>query len=436
MTRVSRSIRQFAAGERGAITVLNIFLSVTMLMLAGGAVDMAQLISARSQLQNAADTAAHAALYLRDTKSAADAKTGAVSLVESEMPTVAYGDVLKASDIHFGTWDPATRKFTVDETSKDGVLVTVGRDSSHGNRVASYLLKFAGVDWFNVVSQSVFVTYTRQCMREGFVADGIVDIQSNNAYYNGICLHSNAHVEVNSGNYFEDGTIVSMPDTSQIGLPSSGFSTNPGLQQALRDEAWRLRIVDKLPTIIDNMLTWGNEYQQSYIKVVTPLPAPYKTVTPADILPNTMYYFNCSQANGNFTFSAGTYSNFVLRTNCKIKFANGVVLEDALVATTNTDPKSVNGPQGVQIGKDDNCAPGGGAQVLTLGGVDVAANLAMFGGQIIATGDIGFSARADGMQGVSMISGSTISGTSNMSMALCGTGMENDLEAKYFRMAF
>ena len=65
----------------------------------------------------------------------------------------------------------------------------------------------------------------------------------------------------------------------------------------------------------------------------------------------------------------------------------------------------------------------------------MAADLRVYGGQIIALGDITFSANANGIQGASLISGQEISGTSNMDMGFCGTGMEGNYEAPYFRLA-
>ena len=89
-----------------------------------------------------------------------------------------------------------------------------------------------------------------------------------------------------------------------------------------------------------------------------------------------------------------------------------------------------------RIGRNDGCAPGGGAQLLTMGGVEFAAAMEIYGGQVIAKGDITFTANAYGVQGASLISGGTLSGTSNMAMGFCGGGgMEDNFEAEYFRLA-
>lgn len=64
-----------------------------------------------------------------------------------------------------------------------------------------------------------------------------------------------------------------------------------------------------------------------------------------------------------------------------------------------------------------------------------ASGLMVFGSQLIASGDIDFAANANGIMGASMIAGGRIDGTSNMDMGFCGSGMENNYEANYFRLA-
>ncbi len=73
--------------------------------------------------------------------------------------------------------------------------------------------------------------------------------------------------------------------------------------------------------------------------------------------------------------------------------------------------------------------------LMTLGGFKVASSLSVYNGQVLAMGDITFSANADGVKGASFISYGQIDGTSNMDMGFCrNSGMENAYRAPYFRM--
>jgi hypothetical protein len=135
------------------------------------------------------------------------------------------------------------------------------------------------------------------------------------------------------------------------------------------------------------------------------------------------------------TLEAETFKDMVIiGYGCRFSMSNGTALENMTLITTSTHDRSIDSPQGFRLGVNDNCGSGGGAQVVTWGGVRVAANLEMYGSQIIAAGPIDFAANAEGIKGASMVSGQTIDGTSNMSFGFCGTGMDNIFEAEYFRL--
>ncbi|MDH3475425.1 MAG: hypothetical protein OEM59_17225, partial [Rhodospirillales bacterium] len=114
--------------------------------------------------------------------------------------------------------------------------------------------------------------------------------------------------------------------------------------------------------------------------------------------------------------------NMVIYTDCKLKFESGVVLKDSIVATTNTDARSISGPSGIQIGDHTCGTPGGQAAILTMGGAQFGAGLNFKSGQIIAQGDVQFPANDFSIEGASVLAGGEISGTSNMTMAFCGDG--------------
>ena len=427
-----RFLNRFTVDENGGLTIFGIFIFMAMAMLAGIAVDYSNLITAKTQLQVTSDIVAHAALYNRDTKSRDDAKTAALSLINASMPGSRYGIVITEQDIVFGKYDYDTEIFTLDENSKSAVLVTTSRLRTKSNAVMSYLLQLVGSKDWEVSVQSVAVTFRPTCFREGFVANGIVDIQSNNSFMNGFCIHSNTNVSLNNNNTFESGTVVSMPDTGTIDLPGSGWELNEGLQAALRDGAYRLRIVNKLASTISSLTSYSSSLRPSYITSPTIEYRSLSKYTPADFVQGRIHILNCTSASIE---ANAVIQNVVIVANCPIALGNNVVLENAVLATTDTSSKSVKSPQGLRLGKNDNCAKGGGAQILSLGSMDFAAALEMYGSQLIADQNIAFTANANGIQGASIIAGGTIDGTSNMEMGFCGTGMENNFEAEYFRLA-
>jgi len=431
---LGRAARRFAKDADGSTTVMSLFSFITLAGVSALAIDVTHVYNKRVELQVAADMAAHAALYNRERMSAEDAKAEALALVQHSLPPEHAGHLLSADTIGFGRWEDG--EFIHDAASNSAVMVQTARTSELGNPVFSFLAQWIGQDSWDVRTNSTYVTYRPMCFREGFVAEDVVDIQSNNAYFNGFCLHSNTYVSLNSNNTFEPGTVVSMPDTADLDLPNSGFESNEGLEEALRSGAYRLRILNDIDEIFDGLREFGKDYTPDYITSSTVLSIYDRRPTTDDFAEGHITIHSCPGSKA--TIGAGSSNiliNVVIVSDCEIKFANGIQLEDVIIATTNTSATSFNSSSGLVVGRDDNCADGGGAQLLTYGGMNFASDLHMYGGQLIALKDIEFAANADGIEGASMVSGGMIDGTSNMNMGFCGAGMDDNFEVDYYRMA-
>ena len=212
---------RFSKDQRGSMTIWGLFIFLCSGILGAFALDVTTLISARTHLQVAADQAAHAAIYRRNTTDptviTTDAiKAEAIALVEATLPSGRYGgDAIEIDNITFGVYDTASDTFTANPASFEAVRAETSFRREKGNAVISFLFRLIGRDDFNVAAESIFIAYGKACVREGFVANGVVDIQSNNSFVNGFCIHSNTHVSVNQRNSYERGTIVSMPNISR-----------------------------------------------------------------------------------------------------------------------------------------------------------------------------------------------------------------------------
>ena len=439
MRRAWRQAAGFAKDQDGTTTVFGIFLFVTVLVIAGLALDVANAYRIRTHLQVAGDAAGHAALVAREFNSPSVAKARALEIADVHLPSAKFGSVLRPEDIIFGYWDEEDNDFDADPYAFNAVLVNTGRAQDRSNSVSTYLLKFAGIDGFNVRRQTVFETYRPTCFREGFVGEDIVEVTSGNRYTSGFCVHSNTHVSVNSGNDFAPGTIVSMPDRREIEMPSSGFESNPGLDTALRDGSYKIRILQRIDAIIAGVQNPSSVYYRDYITSSVPISLSRNGKNDADTFTEgRIHKIDCNSPNQNTKLHAGTVlQNVVIWTNCEMMFGEGVELRNVTIVNENTSEKSFNSASGIQIGTNDHCKEGGGAQLVTLGGIDFPAQLKMYGGQMIAAKDIAFTAEANGVEGASVISGGRIDGTSGSVMGFCGgAGMENNFEAEYFRLAF
>ncbi|MBO6852491.1 MAG: hypothetical protein JJ872_01855 [Marivivens sp.] len=437
--RIQRLIRRLATREDGGITIFGLFMFACVLMVGGIAVDISYLYSARTQLQVTTDVAAHAALHSVNFSSLdpAQAKIDALTTVEANMPKARYGEVVTAQDIVFGNYDYATRTFTPDASSDDAVAVRGRRARAASNPVSTFLLRVVGIDYFDAITQSVFVTYIPSCFREGFVANNTVDMQSNNVYTAGFCIHSNSHVEMNNDNSFADNTVVSMPSDADLVTPSSDLSGNPGLAGALDEHAYKIGVLKMLPVWMNDFAAGNTTFTPDYInaKGVISLTAPQFKAP--NIKKNRIHLVTCNGSQP-LNFSSNTViEDLVLITNCQIHFAADALLRNSVIATTHAGSKSVYAGANITIGEDDNCAAGGDSQILTMGSVELTAGVNIYGSQIIAQDDIYLTSNAVGIEGASLIAGDQISITSNGSMGFCGgESMTRNFEVDYFRLAY
>ena len=278
-----------------------------------------------------------------------------------------------------------------------------------------------------------------------------------------------------------------MPNLADLDIPEDGFEKNEGLQAALRTSKYRLRILRQLPLMFSALyngvtsygaqefgtlsgLTEGDEViypldlegtgnganagatEQDVIDALAALAADptstaledlpryfysdtaTKTLSPMNFYPrNRIYRVNCS-GNARLNLDPGTYTDITIITNCEVNMNSGssnpVVLDGTLIAAEGDVSASHT-----RMGLDDNCDPGGGSAIWTYGSFQATSGLEGYGAQILALGDIDFTANADGMEGVSFIAGGVIDGTSNGDMGFCdGDGTEDFVAAPYFRM--
>ena len=428
------TLNQFARAEDGAMTTFGLFLIATVLALGGYAIDVSNVMRERTHLQMVADSTGHAALFKREFGTVEEARAAARQLSQGNMPSAHYGEVLDVTKVTFGIWDVDTRTFTASPGSRSAVEVEIDRNAENGNPTQTFLLNMVGIDTWDLAASATYATYQPTCFKEGFVARGPVDLQSNNNFSNGFCIHSNDYVSLNSSNTFEPGTVVSMPNLDDLDIPSSGFKTNVGLITALRAGSYNIRIVERIDEIIDTIDEVGSIYRPAYITSTVTNTITKKTITASDLMENKINYWNCSGDGKGTIFQGTLVKNLVIVSNCAIKFGAGVKVENAVIVNTNTSATSFNSSSGFILGLDDNCADGGGSQLVTMGGMNFAANLEIYGSQLLALGDIEFAAAANGVEGAAMVSASKISGTSNMDMAFCGVGMDNNFQAEYFRL--
>jgi hypothetical protein len=455
--RAARAAWRFVKAEDGSMTVFGIFLTVAFIAVGGVAIDASRLQTRTTLMQNTADSAAYTAMLYRPFTTEAVATAAAVSNAAVNMPTGLFGQAVATADVEWGTWNASTRTFTVQAGSTNAVRVTVRQTTARANPFRNAVLHIFGMDTADVVRRAVVSGFNQGCLREGFVSQQRIDIQSNNIFRRGFCIHSNSGVKISSNGTFEGGAMVNgvfvpgvmvtMPDSrtkdqgGNLELPSSGFGSNIGLQDAVSSNSYPIYLLTQTQRIINSVSNspGTSPFVPSYILPVDRTVIDWngtRNLASNTLTAGKIYRITCSGNQNIDIANNAVISRIVLITNCQVRFGNSAAWESSLLLSTNPDlSDAVTGAQGARLGVADACAPGGGSQIITTGGVKVPSGMTVYGGQIVAQGNISFSAGGDGVRGVSLVAGGTISGTSNMEMQSCnGSGMEQNIVVPYARL--
>jgi hypothetical protein len=165
----------------------------------------------------------------------------------------------------------------------------------------------------------------------------------------------------------------------------------------------------------------------------------------AAAIPHRIYHVQC-QPMRNLVLPAGILlDKIVLIADCQITIgANSTVTDSVLISRSGPTPggnanlnigdANITVAAGVQLGKPDNCAEGGGVQLFSNATMHFSSTTSIDGVQMVALGDIFLGARDMGVNGISAQSGGTIKMTSNNMFGLCSGGAPNLFTVPYYRL--
>jgi hypothetical protein len=428
--KVPARVAGFVGDQDGVVTTWSIAMSIVFLIVGGLAVDAGNAWRTRGMLQATADAAALAGAIELSPIDDSDARAEAIRVADLNLSE----GVLVDADIVSGAWDHASRTLDTSATLSDAVQVTTRRTSAGNNAVPTYLLKLIGIPSWDVGARATAQRFVPGCIREGLIARGQVELSSNNEFIEGICIHGQDGVKISSNNIFAEDVKVTMPDLDLLELPASGFETNEGLEDALGEDWIDPKIVDHINEIISALKDPASSRQPAYVDPDLAVIEMTRTEfnNASSFTPGRVYNVTC---NGNQQIDVDlSFSEVVVVTNCRTNFAGGTVLTDAIIATSSTASNAMSGSNDTTIGADDSCADGGGAQLMSAGGMHFAGNMELFGSQLIAAGDIAVAAQADGIEGTSIQAGGDIELTSNSAFGLCTGHVDLTLYEYYYRI--
>lgn len=233
-TKLGQGFDEFVANESGSMAVFSLFGFVVCCIIAGLAIDVTNVHRQKELITVAADAGAHAGIVaLAEKKTVSEIQTAALAAVETNAPFSLVGKTNSGiSDVQLVSFDPKTRHLVPGGTV-NAVRVTLHRNSSVENPVATGLLRFAGVDDFEVSVESVaYYGQPGNCVSsDGIYAKGDVTLTSGNVIGGSYCVHSQTQVVMPQQNIFEEGSGLSMPDLGACGTKCYD-DANPGVEDA------------------------------------------------------------------------------------------------------------------------------------------------------------------------------------------------------------
>ena len=437
-----RRVDDFIACERGGGTIMGLFWFILLVGICGLAVDTTDGFRNKTMLQASADSAALAGVI--DLPDEAAAVATAVAYSHSNMGTDGYGNILRPEDVETGFWDEDNRTFATSGfpagTLLNAVRVSVNQTAANGNAVPVNFLRIIGLWSWDVRALAVAQAFNPMCLRNGLTARGIVDISSNNAFSNEICIHGQQGVHMQNHNSYELGVEVSMPDLGDLTIPSGGMESNPGLPEALTKINKEPRLVNYVDEIMGDYIDLSSGLQPSFVDTTKPVIVVDDKFDLGTVQPHRVYHVACKPNKNAGIPSNATIQHVVIIADCELNIGSGAKIFDAVLGSRSggsgkkKEDANVSASSGVQLGVPDNCGPGGGVQIFSNGSMHFSSTTKIDGVQMVASGDIALGASATGVNGISAQAGGDIDMTSNNMFGLCAGGTPQVARYFYWRL--
>jgi hypothetical protein len=435
--------------EQGGMTIWSLLWFALFVGISGLAVDTTNGFRNKTMLQATADSAALAAAI--DLPNPAAAVATAVSYSADNMTEGLYGEVLAPEDVTIGVWDHPSRTFTPGTLVPDAVLVRLRQTEAGANAVPVNFLRIIGLKSFDVNVQAIAQRFIPDCLKDGLVARGIVDISANNGFVNRMCIHGQKGVHMQNHNFFEDGVDVTMPNPdAQLVIPAPGMESNPGLPQALGEDILDPRMVNHVDEIMDDLLAKAPYVIPGYIDINEDVIVKTDKWNFDDVQEGRIYNIDCAANKTVGIPNNIVLSKVVIVSDCQVSVGSNAFMRDVVLASRAGGNPGQGGSGGsgggknsgsggagtlnANIGVADNCAPGGGVQIFSNASVQFSSTMTMNGVQIVAAGDVDLGARDMGINGINVQAGGNITLTSNNMFGLCSGGAPDLFTVDYYRL--
>jgi len=374
----SRTARTMSGDESGGMTIWALVWFSLFGAFCGLAVDTTDGFRTKTGLQATADAAVLAAVQELPDEDAARAV--AIDYAGRNLPAGDNGNVLMPEDIQFGRWDPETRFLEIGATPANAARVWVRRSAANDNPLPVNFLRIIGLRTWDVNVVATAQQFLAGCLGDGLLSRKRVEVSSNNRFIQKICVHGAQGVSIQQNNYFEEGVIVSMNDLDDLALPSSGFESNEGLEEALREQKIHLGQIDDLPQIFAKLKnpaldTGEPKVIPDYIDRSKPVIRVTRSFDFANVAvggsgyaasQGRIFWVDCAEDSSVDIEGNKVYQNVVIIADRRIHVRADALFTNVVMASTAlgngsvpTDMQAIDFASNTGLGLPDKCAEGG-----------------------------------------------------------------------------
>lgn len=409
-TDLSRLLRSFARGEDGATAII-VALLLPIMLGSLALVEAGRVFGLKNQLQATADAAAMASVL--QVPVLGNVRSTALDFAHRNMPAAGqYGDVLTAAGVEMGHWDGDV--FIADGAPGGGpanaVRVTTLGEMSLFFAAALRSFNIDVPTSFRPDAPAIALVRQDQCYLNGFVAGGIINMNSSNSFGSNFCVYGRGGVTMNSSNTFAAVTEVGMVSLST--LVAGG--NNPGLSDALVAKDIAALPVGRATQLIDDLLA-GNGPRPAYITGMVTV-----STLPATLVAGTLYRVTSPGIE-----LSGTRANIGVISDHPIKIKSNTNLRNVILASRQAVTINSN----VKVGDANFCDTGAGKSLIISAGavsdkdvpVGTNSNITLHGVQVVSDGRVEMNSNLT-ITGASIQSTSDIVFNSSFDVAGCPNG--------------
>ncbi len=229
--RIGAGICSFARNEAGSATMWNVMWLSWFAIMGGLAIDSTNAWRHKTMLASTADVAALAGAwdlpedFLQQPFSSggySEVETSALQFAEKNMEWGEYGSYMQSDDVYVGHWDKATRTFTwgenfatPDALPVNAVQVWLGQNDENANNVVTTLLKFIGIDRWEINTTATAMFGVPDCYTNGVISRETLFIRANPTILTDVCLHGQLGVNVRPNGLWANPYALSTGETPE-----------------------------------------------------------------------------------------------------------------------------------------------------------------------------------------------------------------------------